>query len=235
MILNKLISGNVPNKRKTRFHNERGNIISLVRFPNLFRSIKSKLQKSITSNPPFYPWLPYSATRFIRDYFKTFKNKNILEFGSGCSTIFFHKNNANIYSKEDNYNWFKFIERILNNKNNTNLHLEFAEDKSDYLSINKNWPDKFDLILIDGSWRDDCLRKVFERISKNCLIILDNSDKFALNDYYKYRSIDSTGDVYKARNELLEFASSKNFPVKIFTDFAPCNLSVHECLIVVCE
>jgi len=234
MFFKKLISGDNKNRRKTRFHDERGGKIDLKYYPNLIRSIKSNLQKRITSTPPSYPWLPYSATNFILRYFKEIKGKNILEFGAGYSTIFFSENLANIYSKEDNSDWFKFLKNKIVSKKICNPKLEFAEDKGHYLKISKDWPDKYDLILVDGSWRDECLPIAFEKTKKNSLIVLDNSDKFALNDYYKYPE-DLTGNVFKAREELKKYAENKRLTIKQFVDFSPCNLYVHECMLVICQ
>ncbi len=234
MILKKLISGNLENKRKTRFHDERGQKILIKDSKNLLRSIKSYFIKKITNKIPEYPWLPYSATNFLINYFNELKDKNILEFGAGCSTIFFSKNLSKVYSKEDNYDWYNFLKEklIINNIRNTSL--EFCEQKANYLSIDQDWPDQYDLILIDGSWRDECLKIAFERIKDNTLIVLDNSDKFAPNDASEYPD-DITGNVFKAREDLVGFATKNNFQLKKFVDFSPCNIYVHECLIVICK
>tara|TARA_B100000242_G_C43054330_1_gene493014 strand:- start:1028 stop:1735 length:708 start_codon:yes stop_codon:yes gene_type:complete len=234
MIIKKLISGGIENKRKTRFHDERGQKILIKDYKNLIRSIKSFFIKKITSKIPEYPWLPYSATKFIINHFEKFENKNILEFGAGCSTIFFSKNLSNVYSKEDLHDWYNFLKEKLSKKKLKNTYLEFCREKDNYLSINKNWPDKYDIILIDGSWRDECLKLAFERIKNNTLIVLDNSDKFAPNDASEYPD-DITGNVFKAREDLVRFSKENNFQIKKFTDFSPCNLYVHECLIVVCN
>lgn len=234
MILKKIISGDKENKRKSRFHDERGQKIFIKDYFNFIRSLKSHFIKKLSGKIPEYPWLPYSATKFIINHIDKFKNKNILEFGAGCSTIFFAKNLSNIYSKEDNYEWYNFLKNKFIRKNIKNIYLEFSKEKSDYLKVNEVWPDYYDLILIDGSWRDESLKIAFEKIKDNSLIILDNSDKFAPNDYFKYKD-DITGNVFKARQELLEFATKNKFQIKKFVDFSPCNIHVHECLIIVCR
>ena len=234
MFFKKLISGNIENKRKTRFHDERGQKIKIKDYKNLLRSIKSYLIKKITNRIPEYPWLPYSATNFLINYFDKFNDKDILEFGAGCSTVFFSKTLSKVYSKEDNYDWYNFLKNKIIKKDIKNTYLEFCENKDNYLLIDKDWPSHYDLILIDGSWRDECLKIALEKIKDNTLIILDNSDKFALNVASKYPN-DITGNVFKAREDLLRFSTKNNFQIKKFVDFSPCNIYVHECLVVICK
>jgi hypothetical protein len=122
---------------------------------------------------------PNLSTDFL-DWIKkhNFKDKTIVEIGSGHSTIFFTKYFNFVYSFEDNDEWFKKIEKITNEKNINNLKLS----KFDTETIKKN--DFIDLIstadvfLIDNNPMN-IPRSTFAQIinkyrKEESIIVLDN-------------------------------------------------------------
>ncbi len=101
------------------------------------------------------------------------------------------------------------------------VEYRFASGCDEYLAAVPN--DKFDLIMIDGHWRDQCARFAVEHLAAGGSIYLDNSDN----------SCDPvTGDMPAAVRLLTEFANSRAMRIREFTDFAPTQLFVQRGLLI---
>ena len=105
-----------------------------------------------------------------------FAGKNIFEFGSGQSTLYWLGQGANVASVEHNQDWMDKISSSL--KSTSNHQYFFAKQQDDYVNSILKFPDfYFDMIVIDGSFsRYLCAQNVISKIRKDGLIILDNSD-----------------------------------------------------------
>ena len=114
------------------------------------------------------PWYTYPCIEYLSGV--DFSKKTIFEFGSGNSSSFWAKNSKSIISIEDNEAWFK----IVNQNTYENQKVILHSDKKRYVeSLNKI----YDVIVIDGKYRSDCVSRAIEFIAKDGLIILDNSDR----------------------------------------------------------
>lgn len=135
-----------------------------------WNSIKNKC---ITDKDGRYiPWFTYPAYEFINSL--DLKNKTVFEWGSGHSTVYWSKKCKSVTSVEDNKEWYEKISRFLNRCKNVNLI--FSKDKEEYLDSIKAANFSYDLIIIDGSYRIECLKKAVGLINDGGFIIFDNSD-----------------------------------------------------------
>src|SRR5690349_10957027 len=100
MTLRSLLTGSEVPLRKTRFHDEKGNLVS---FPYLVThgplALLSLINLKLFGVRAEKPWLSYAAINEI-DQFLT-PEKTVLEFGSGMSTIWFAKKSNQVYSVEN--------------------------------------------------------------------------------------------------------------------------------------
>ena len=95
-----------------------------------------------------------------------------------------------------------------------NVDLRLAPAREHYTA-----PDlegQFDLIMIDGLWRDECVPLAIRHLADGGVIYLDNCDKLDLG----------VGDMGKARRDLITFAEQHGLPWCEFTDFAPTQFFV---------
>lgn len=114
-----------------------------------------------------YPW--YTApTLEVLDKID-FTGKRVFEYGGGNSTLWYRSRGAVVCGVDSSELYAKFAD------------IEFQETKHEYLhAIHKTASIgvldfvNYDLIAIDGEWRDECTSHAFERIKEGGIIIIDN-------------------------------------------------------------
>lgn len=117
------------------------------------------------------PWFTYPAIDFLDPIVK--KNWKVFEWGSGNSTLWWAAKVSQVYSIEDNENWFDEIKKRVP----SNVEIEYCSEKEVYIhAIKETNIDNYDVIVIDGSYRNDCARNAIEHLNEKGIIILDNSD-----------------------------------------------------------
>ena len=95
-------------------------------------------------------------------------DNKVFEYGTGYSTIWWQNKNVNYHAVEDNKQWYDMI------KDKTNIKHEPEYNK--YSQSIYNYDFKFDVIVIDGIVRFDCVKPALERIKDDGIIIFDNTD-----------------------------------------------------------
>ena len=137
--------------------------------------ISIKKKSSIDSKSNKIPWYTYPCIEYLNNI--DFKSKNIFEYGSGNSSIYWSKNAASVTSIESDIDWYN---KIKSEEINFNLQLRDA-DKSYEESITESQT-KYDVIIIDGNRRNECSRIIsrYCNIDSNAgfMFILDNSDRY---------------------------------------------------------
>jgi Methyltransferase domain len=203
--------------RPSRLHDEKGNFVPASRLlRNGPRALFSGLARLTLGIRPERPWISYDAQRVLARHLAP--ASKVLEFGSGMSTVWYARHSASVASVDDNEEWYALVKGVIAEQGNVDYR--YAASREEYVNV----PDmNFDLIVIDGSYRDACVEVSLRHIAPNGVIYLDNSDK---------RFDELTGDVPAAERRLLEFAEERNASVTYFTDFAPTQLFVQQGLLV---
>lgn len=158
----------------------------------------------------YIPWTsssirPSAIVKVINDILIN-KRKNIIEFGSGVSTLYIakilNKNGGHLYSVEHDENWITIIKQMLKKENiDETVTFIHAPMRKSTLSLNNlDWYNednlnnvlcncnKFDLILIDGPLaynKDHMLSRYpaipflinIDKIAKESTIILDDIER----------------------------------------------------------
>lgn len=93
---------------------------------------------------------------------------NVFEFGCGVSSVWYIKNTKFSAGVDNIREWLP-----------DHHHYHFRTNKQEYMSIisgitNTNW---FDLIIIDGGWRDDCTKYALPKLKKGGYLIADNFEQ----------------------------------------------------------
>lgn len=205
--------------RRTRFHDELGRRVPLSRIVrNLPPAFASGAGRIALGSLPRKPWISYDAQRLLAAFLRE-EPRTVLEFGSGQSTHWYAARAKALISIENDREWFAIVERQLAGMPNVSYRL--AADRASYSSPDVARP--FDLVMIDGAWRDDCARFALECVAPDGVIYLDNSDKGASQ---------ATGDIPAARTLLIDHAERKGWTWEEFTDFAPAQFFVQRGLLV---
>lgn len=168
-------------------------IISM--YNNLLRYIlKRNLTHSLVQKK--MPWIPYDAKKFLKSYLN--KEMLVFEFGSGGSTLFFSKRVKKVISVEHDKNWFNLISNEIKNNNFNNIEYNFINKMDKYHKIIHKYPNNFfDLIFIDGGIRNLCVKNSIQKVKKNGVLMLDNSEMPSFRDsrelLKKYKRTDFVG------------------------------------------
>ncbi len=129
------------------------------------------------------------------------QNVDVLEWGSGISTLFFtellKKNNIKFRwdSIEHNPKWYKHVQD--NNKNvELKVHLFQHENPLNKLTVNDAPMDdyvnaprmlwrKYDIIIVDGMKRERCLRMTRQFMKKNAVLFLHDAERTCYHEVLK--------------------------------------------------
>lgn len=220
-MLEKIILGNKSKLRKSRLHDEKGNLVS---WKNLFFHAPLSTFTGIlrlSGQRPVLPWISYTAIGFLKDFLT--KESRVLEFGSGMSTIWYAQHAGEVYSVEDYLPWYEKVSAIIEQKKLINVHYQYASNEEDYCSFMLNKNIGFDLIMVDGSFRSQCISNAINLLKPGGILYLDNSDK---------DSSPQGGDMRLAEQKALAFAKNINAEITYFTDFAPTEFFVNQGMMI---
>lgn len=183
------------------------------------KSVDDSMPVDKNGNP--LPLYTYPAIEYLRSL--NFKNKEIFEYGSGNSTLFWLEKGAMVTSVENNEEWRDQLNKKIGKDKNHKLL--FAKKKGYINSIMQD-NKKYDLIVIDGSEnRLECTKNAIKKIKEDGIIILDNADWFAnsaklIRDELDFMQIDFYGfrpskhnsavtSIYFSRSSNLQAISEK--------------------------
>ena len=184
--------------------------ISLVGDSIIFFLVWWKYQQK--NNKPLQndqPWIAFKAERFLREILR--KDMKVFEYGSGSSTLYFSRRVAQVYSIEHHQGWFEQIQQMIDQQNIKNVDYRLMEPETCYenqtdaylshLPIYKNktfehyvktidvFPDGyFDLVIIDGRARTECIAHAKNKIKLGGYLVVDNSERahyFESNDFLR--------------------------------------------------
>lgn len=152
-----------------------------------FLSVKKK--QAVDKNGEAIPWLTYPFVDFIDDRIN--KSMNIFEFGAGNSSIYYAKKANSVVSIEHSPEWYKIIKA--NDKYNyQNLNIQlveipehlskkgyhemaFTNDENEYVFSLKKMEKKFDIIIVDGLFRNSCILNCLDALKSDGVIFIDNT------------------------------------------------------------
>lgn len=154
----------LPYEYGVTFHNYK----NLSREFGHFKSAKKWQSIDKDDNP--IPWYTYPSIEFIKQM--DLSDKTVFEFGSGNSTLFWASRCRKVVAIEDNRDWYNTIQARLPK----NVEYCLIEEEEPYVNAIQQYPDAFDIIVIDGKHRFDCTTQAIKRLSPTGFFILDNAD-----------------------------------------------------------
>jgi hypothetical protein len=114
-----------------------------------------------------YPWYTKGALQFLEMI--PIRGKRIFEYGVGDSTEWYRRNGALCYGVDNNLEF----------AHSRNSYFEAFHDE--YLACIENPGCEFDIVVIDGVWRDECTEYTLKHLKSGGYLIIDN---------YKQKSAD---------------------------------------------
>lgn len=107
------------------------------------------------------PWYTKPVVEML--YKMDLIGKRVFEFGVGDSTLWFRSRGAETFGVDINIEWAKKV----------GGHVLWTEDEFIYQRAQYGLG-KFDIIIIDGHFRDTCLLFCMASLNKNGIVIIDN-------------------------------------------------------------
>ena len=106
------------------------------------------------------PWYTHPALDEIEKWDK--RGFTVFEYGCGQSTIWWRKYCQNVCGVESNRDWAEVVE------------VHFAIEKSRYIDKIFHYESGFDIVVVDGECRDECVKAGIKNIRQGGKLIIDN-------------------------------------------------------------
>ena len=136
-----------------------------------FRSVVNGAPVAADGEP--LPWFTYPAIEYLKQF--DFSDKRVFEYGAGNSSLFWAARAREVVAVESDQQWFNRISAI----SPSNLVLNMHADQESYVSCITRQEDMFDVVVVDGKWRNACLEIAINCLSPEGIVIFDNSDRYA--------------------------------------------------------
>lgn len=120
------------------------------------------------------PLFSYPAIEFLQRL--DLSTKTVFEWGAGFSTLFWANKARDVISVEHDKYWY---EKIANIKP-CNVDLTLYQDHACYVESIGKKNRKFDIIVVDGIKRNECVRIAIAHVKSGGLIILDDAQRKTL-------------------------------------------------------
>lgn len=139
--------------------------------------------------------MPWPTIAFLRD--RLGKGSLVFEYGSGGSTLFLARLGARVVSVEHDKKWSDIVRQRLESEGFDQVdYRSIPPEKSDvpgynspvrgfegmsfqkYVHTIDAFPDgHFDIVIVDGRARNDCVRVALPKVRKGGYLLLDNSER----------------------------------------------------------
>ncbi len=144
-------------------------LASGLRDDGWFESFNTK--KSIDKNGNPIPWGTYSFIKFIEPRLK--KDFKVFEFGSGNSTLWYAKRVSEITAVENDLEWYKNVSSSMP-PNAQMIYCELKYD-GDYCRQVVKQNKQYNIIIIDGRDRNNCVKNSINFLTNDGIIVYDNT------------------------------------------------------------
>jgi hypothetical protein len=163
-------------------------LVTPIRFSLKSGHFRSSLtKKAVNAKGEPIPWYTYSCNNFLLNRY--FMDKKILEFGGGQSSIWWGKNSKSVVTFEGDKNWFNTIKKQM--PSNVDLQLVSLETPEACLADIESYLQdkgvaKYDVIVIDGLYREVMPKVALKYMEERGCIIFDNTDDDGYDSYSNF-------------------------------------------------
>lgn len=134
-----------------------------------FESFNTK--RSIDKNGNPIPWCTYPFIKFLEPRLK--KDFIVFEYGSGNSTLWYAERVGEITAVENDLEWYKNISPTMPS-NAKVIYCELKYD-GDYCRQVTKHNKKYNIIIIDGRDRNNCVKNSINHLTIDGIIVYDNT------------------------------------------------------------
>lgn len=139
------------------------------------KSLKSRKPLDMNGKP--IPWMNFPTIRFLEE--RLTHDLTLFEFGSGYSTIFYATRVRSVDSIEYDEKWFQSVKAMI--PANVTLIYSKRDVDGEYCRTIGLANRKYDVVIVDGRDRVNCIRQSIPALTSRGVILLDDSQR----DRYK--------------------------------------------------
>jgi len=145
-----------------------------------FRSFREERSIDLNGNP--IPWITYPAIAFIERRIRP--DMRVFEFGCGSSTLWWAQRVKEVIACEHDSDWYQnVVKKVPDNVTVYHIPLEYNGDYCRKVSaIDK----KFDIVVVDGRDRINCVKQSLDALTHDGVIIWDNCDREEYQEGYQF-------------------------------------------------
>lgn len=143
------------------------------------------------------PWMNYAIVSFLNE--RLGKEMSLFEFGSGFSTEFYAARCTKVVSIESSREWYEKVKRTVGD--NAEVRYVPADDDGEYCRAIHEFDGAFDVVIVDGRDRVNCVKHAVSKLAPGGVLILDDSQRGRYNEAWElmadkgFRSITFEGIV----------------------------------------
>jgi len=127
--------------------------------------------KPVDKNGGDVPWMNYPVVRFLKGRLR--KDFQLFEFGSGYSTSFYARLVQSVTSVEHDEEWLRVARKIA--PENVTLIFKEKDINGEYCRVINSTGQKYDVVIVDGKDRVNCIKQSIEALMSRGVIVLDDS------------------------------------------------------------
>lgn len=161
--------------RPSRLHTEAGQFCGIDSLPGLVPATATWLTSRLIGKYALEPWWVYGAARKMHRLLR--QEDQVLEIGSGYSTLWLSQRCQRVYSLETSVDWFHLVERELDKRNRSNVHLQHVSEVVPEMIRDLLEETRFDVVVVDGpDDRPALLATTLAAASPPRLVVFDDTD-----------------------------------------------------------
>jgi len=141
-----------------------------------------KKQMPMDKNSKPLPWVTYGFIDFISDRLN--KNMDIFEYGSGNSTLWYGEKVNSVTSVEHDKNWYEKVKNSM--PKNVTINYQELLYNGEYSKFSSSSNIKFDIVIVDGRDRVNCVKNAINSIKEDGIIVLDDSERETYKEGMKF-------------------------------------------------
>ncbi len=123
------------------------------------------------------PWLQPGAIEVMEKFLAQRNDIRVFEWGAGGSTLFFSAHAKRVFSVEHDLKWLNSVADRLAYGETANVQLSWVSEFSTLYHKSIFYEDFFDLILVDGVQRNECIGAAISCIEIGGMIVVDNTER----------------------------------------------------------
>src|SRR5690606_35996609 len=100
----------------------------------------------------------------------------VFEYGAGASTVWLALRAGEVVSVEHHAGWYETIAPLVGRSSNATVWHRQLEDE-DYVGAIAEAEGKFDLVVIDGRRRVECLNRAISRLAPGGVVLFDDTGR----------------------------------------------------------